>query len=286
MSENIKVSIITPVYKGNKYLKKLLKNICEALKFDKSLKFEWILVNDFPSEKLINLNSLNTNLIIRMISNSKNLGIQASRVNGLKIAKGEYVLFLDQDDLLTKDAIQLHLKNISDYDVSVGNGYLEDIQKEYRKIFKNINQINYVKNISTYFFIGNIIISPGMVLIKRKKIPTYWQKRTLKYNGADDWLLWVMLLADNAKFTTFDSITYIHRYTAENTSDNVTGMIKSSEEALQSFIGIYPEYKKIAPVYIKRLTIWHNISLEKKNKFIQYLVHPSIGLRFFIYKVR
>ena len=67
------ISIITPVYKGNKYLPNLVKYIEEAAKNVGKYQVEWLLVNDFPEEKVDKPESHIKNLKIRLINNERNL---------------------------------------------------------------------------------------------------------------------------------------------------------------------------------------------------------------------
>ena len=89
--QKVNVSIITPVYKGNKYLIHLLKNIENAVKNVKQFYVEWVIVNDYPNEDIISLSTMLDNLSIKIINNDMNQGIQKSRINGFTKSRGEYI---------------------------------------------------------------------------------------------------------------------------------------------------------------------------------------------------
>ena len=145
------ISIITPVYKGNEYLSSLLKFIENSVKGVDKYQVEWLLVNDFPKEKVKKLESHVKNLKIRLINNEKNLGIQQARINGIQQCTGKYILLLDQDDKISKDALRIHLRNLVNADVSVTNGYIENKNKKLRKVFSTKSQIKCTTNINYYF---------------------------------------------------------------------------------------------------------------------------------------
>ncbi len=88
-----KVSIIIPVYNGEKYIKKTLSSV-----FNQSFKgFEVITIDDGSQDKTKEI--LKTyGKKIRYI-HQKNKGTAAARNTGIKAAKGKYIAFLDQDDL-------------------------------------------------------------------------------------------------------------------------------------------------------------------------------------------
>lgn len=53
--------------------------------------------------------------------NPQNLGIHKSRVNGINLAHGDYILLLDQDDSITDDYLKEQLNAIESADISVCN---------------------------------------------------------------------------------------------------------------------------------------------------------------------
>ncbi|MBD5545390.1 MAG: glycosyltransferase family 2 protein [Lachnospiraceae bacterium] len=98
------VSVIVPVYKSEKTLERCVKSL--TMQSYKDL--EILLVVDGPpdqsgelAEKLAGEDNR-----IRVI-NQKNQGVSAARNKGLKEAKGTYIRFLDSDDYVEKDSIQI-----------------------------------------------------------------------------------------------------------------------------------------------------------------------------------
>lgn len=100
MKNIIGITVITPFYYGNNYIRRLLTSIkqCAAMCKKKAV-FEVIIVNDSPNEKVCIPKEFDE-MNIKVIVNEKNMGIQKTRINGLKYAKNEWILFLDQGDEL------------------------------------------------------------------------------------------------------------------------------------------------------------------------------------------
>ena len=90
----MKVSVIVPVYNVEKYLKKCIDSLLNQTLDD----YEIIIINDCSKqdEKKI-IESYNDKRIV-YIENTKNMGIGYNRNIGIKMAKGEYVCFIDSDD--------------------------------------------------------------------------------------------------------------------------------------------------------------------------------------------
>lgn len=278
------VSIITPVYKGNRFLLLLLQNISSVAENAKKYSIEWIIVNDYPEEDIIPLKSNSTNLSIRIINNSKNVGIQKSRIKGLKSSKGKYILFLDQDDKIDSQTLKVHMDTIRDKDVSISNGF-NQIGNKFIPVFKNLKQMTLLNKLSIYFYIGNLIVSPGMALIRKNAIPNLWIENVLKINGADDWLLWVLLIKTKAKFSFIDKKLYFHIKTPFNTSDNIKQMIDSSNEAVNKYIYFFPDDIKLSKVYKRKLKMWNNYALKGRKKGMEYFFNPDIAFYTLMYKI-
>ena len=95
-----KVSVIVPIYNNEKYLKECLDSICNQTLDD----IEIICVNDGSEDnslKILEEYKQKDNRIILL--NQDNLGVSAARNNGIKIATGEYIGFVDSDDYIDND---------------------------------------------------------------------------------------------------------------------------------------------------------------------------------------
>ena len=109
----LKLSIIIPVYNVEQYIRPCLESVIrQGLKEEC---YEVIVVNDGTEDRSIemiqDLISRYQNIIV---INQKNQGLSMARNNGLQVATGEYVLFIDGDDLLMDNCLSYLLnKTIS-----------------------------------------------------------------------------------------------------------------------------------------------------------------------------
>ena len=119
MTNNIKVSIIVPVYNVKKYLSKCLGSLR-----DQTLKeIEIICVNDGStdgSDKLLNTLAKYDSRIV--IINQENQGLSAARNAGIKIAKGEYIGFVDSDDWVDIDFYEKLYNAAKKFDCDIASG--------------------------------------------------------------------------------------------------------------------------------------------------------------------
>lgn len=232
----MKISVITPFYEGDKYMDSYVDNMLDneqALR-KSGHELEVILVNDSPWKNLEAPSGQSQ--FFKVITNDENRGIHYSRVAGLHEASGEYIIFLDQDDAIASDALQKMLKTAtaSKSDVLVCNAFLQQADGSNLLWYRNDYHKSLVGDFSTYLRIGIQIISPGQCLIKREAIPTFWQENLVQKNGADDYYLWLLMLAKGCGFSYLDEPLYTHRYTRTNLSKDTT----VTDESIYDFLNL------------------------------------------------
>ena len=102
----MKVSVIVPVFNTSKYLARCLDSILSQTQKD----FELIAINDGSSDNSADILSQYASRDSRIIIvTQRNKGLSAARNSGLKIARGEWIMFVDSDDFIPCDAIEKFL---------------------------------------------------------------------------------------------------------------------------------------------------------------------------------
>ena len=110
MSE-VFLSYIVPCYNVEKYLPRCIESLKQQ--FVESYDLEFIMVNDGSTDGTISLiNEFAESDKRVVVVDQENLGVCKARNNGLKVARGEYVFFLDGDDYMTDNAAQI-IRNFS-----------------------------------------------------------------------------------------------------------------------------------------------------------------------------
>ena len=106
-----KLSIIVPVYNVEKYIRPCIESIFKQGLDDAD--FEVIIVNDGTKDRSMEViaDIINTHQNIQIL-NQENQGLSMARNNGLEIAVGKYILFIDSDDMLISKSVP-YLLNIA-----------------------------------------------------------------------------------------------------------------------------------------------------------------------------
>ena len=104
------VSIIMPAYNAAKTIQASIESVIAQTHKD----WELIIIDDCSTDgtfKLVRNIAANDDRI-RLLTNEHNLGVSSTRNIGITQAQGEYIAFLDSDDLWHKDKLEKHLQFI------------------------------------------------------------------------------------------------------------------------------------------------------------------------------
>lgn len=115
----MKISVIVPYHKGIEYLRDCL----DSLKVQSYSNIEVLIVSDHAStEELDLVNEYNSELNIKVLHLNKKTGVAAARNMGLNHASGEYIYFLDSDDYLYDNTLEILMTSLEedDYDIIYG----------------------------------------------------------------------------------------------------------------------------------------------------------------------
>lgn len=136
MEKEIKVSIVIPIYNKEKILSETLKSLFKQTYAENT---EFILINDGStdnSEKIcLNFLERYKNIFKIIYKKTCNQGRSSARNLGIDLATGEYLMFLDADDQIEENMIEVMYENIKEnnYDMGIcGIKYFD----ENNKLFK------------------------------------------------------------------------------------------------------------------------------------------------------
>lgn len=192
------VSVIVPVYNVEQYLDECLNSICQQTYEN----LEIIVVEDCSTD-----NSLNTLIKyledsrVKLIQHEKNSGLSAARNTGIDAAKGDYIMFVDSDDLVHLSLIELCVKYaiVNDADLITYNfkAFEDGIKLSPQLDLSNVDNLKVLEQGENYFnqqhFAWLKFIRTSLVKSKRLYFPI-----GLYY---EDWPFhWELGLVANKKF--------------------------------------------------------------------------------------
>jgi teichuronic acid biosynthesis glycosyltransferase TuaG len=221
-TQQILVSIITPVYNSENFLSATIESVIRQT----YLNWELILVDDCSTDRSFEIISEYARKDLRIKSFRNNINSKAfeSRNVALKNANGRYIAFLDSDDIWAETKLEYQIKFMQK------NEYGFTYTNFYRFIDNPIigKPINLKKRISYYGLIQNTIIATSSVIID-KKMTGDFRMENLYY---DDFKLWLTLLKKiNFAYCLNKNLLY-YRITPNSLSNN---KFKSAKKVYKMF---------------------------------------------------
>ncbi|MDR2901958.1 MAG: glycosyltransferase [Lactobacillales bacterium] len=200
----VKVSVIMPVYNTDtNHLKEAIDSVLNQTFQD----FELLIVDDSSTNK----NTIKTlksyqNEKIKVLSTSINSGAAAARNLAIENAKGEYIAFIDSDDISFPERFEKQLAFFTkspETDV-LGTTFLEIPEKKIKKRITNPLELK------EFIIFKGCPFCQSSVMLKKAIL----DKNNIRYRPntipAEDYALW-MDLAEHATFANLEDILVMYR---------------------------------------------------------------------------
>ena len=130
----ITFSIILPVYNGEAYLTECIDSILRQTVTD----FELIIVNDGSTDDSLSISSKSASADERIkIIDKANEGVSIARNVALAVAKGKYIYFVDSDDVLEENCLELFWEVLKKNDVDIVRADYQAIGRKREPLFVN-----------------------------------------------------------------------------------------------------------------------------------------------------
>lgn len=220
---DIKVSVIVPIYKVEKYLEKCILSLTNQTYQN----LEIILVDDGSPDNcpLICDEYAKKDSRVKVIHKS-NGGVMSAWIEGFKHSRGKFVTFLDGDDTFQENAIEVMINNMQDADLCICG---------YQLVFENSNMVSIqtaVKSGEEGVFEGQLlenfkkynILQPNSYmqflkcnkLFKREIIANNLKYCDMRVSWGDDCCIVMAAILDSNKIVVTNNITlnYLQRQTS------------------------------------------------------------------------
>ncbi len=264
MKDLIKVSILVPFYNVEKYVGRCVESL-----FTQTYKnIEYIFVNDCTPDKsmeIINamIEKYGVASQCKMIVHNHNQGISASRNDCLDNMSGDYFLFIDSDDYVDKDMVELLVLAAKKENADIsGCGYIEEyVDHSVEHPQKYSNNHNEMMRAITLLTIKGVMWK----LLVRSTIVTEHRDEVrfiLDRNMVDDYLFCCQIFYYAKRFACVDRCLYHWiQYNPNNYTHTTIFAVESQASAIRKAEEFYRE-KKVYNVVSEELL---------KRKFISKL---------------
>lgn len=257
-----KVSIIVPVYNMEKYLKQCMDSLVNQTLKD----IEVIVINDGSKDKSLDIlkkyKKKYPNIV--KIIDQENGGISVARNNGISVATGKYIGFVDSDDYIKLDMFEKLYNEIektkSDIVVCDFEEYhMKDETFKYIYVTDKIIFDNFYEDTS---IINTIDYAPWNKLYKRELFDDIKFIKNTKYEDLNA-ILKIFLISK--KISTVKESLYLYRINEDGETKTVNKKVEDILIILQDLID-----------YSKEINVFDKIKYELRelcvNKTFFYLI--------------
>lgn len=293
------ISVVIPVYNGENVIRRSMDNVIKQTFGD----WELIVVNDGSTDTTSEILSEYCDRARIKIITKPNGGVSSARNAGINVAKGEYITFIDADDIIEETYLEQLSKGI-EYDFTVtGFCYNETPQIPGIRVSQAKNRDIVSENISEYLQTDNFCFPWARMFklsILKKNCIRFDEKLRFGEDHVFNWtyLCYInSLLIDNSTLyhkmaednsgigysnLTFDEINYLDRrlYNIKCQMERYYGI--KITPALKnlfhiSFMKDCITYKKLS-FYVNYYKKYHPESTESEayNHIAKYLFHPAL----------
>ena len=262
-SINPLISIIVPIYNSDSFLDKTINSIISQT----YSQWELILVNNGSSDgsKFLMDSYEKKDQRIKCIHFEKNSGGPAfPRNEGMKIAKGEYIAFLDSDDFWEKEKLekQISLTDSKTKLIISSEAFMVD---EHNNNLGELKRSNFFKRLKKFFDCKNIFLIYNPIILSTSLVrnsPFLKFKENENFQSIEDWSLWIDLVSMGYELKIIDTPLCSYRVHKDSLSN------KNNENQ-----------------YRKGYVLYKNLYLEGRIKAYKYYFLIMIqSLRLFRFK--
>lgn len=247
------VSVIMPAYNCEKYIEDAINSVLEQTYSN----LELIVIDDGSKDKTIDIikRISKQDDRVKLVKNEKNLGVSATRNKGISLAKGDWIAFLDSDDIWKKTKLEKQMQNANKTGAQflfTGVTYINEDGEPYSGIFEVPSIVSYKK------LLRQNVITCSSVLIKKRFFDTIKME---KDDMHEDYAVWLRILKTGICAYGINEPLIIYRISRNSKSGNKIKTIKMTYKVFR-FIGI----NQVGSAYF---TFRHVIGAFKKYRKIK-----------------
>ncbi len=243
-----KVSVIIPVYGVEKYISATVQSVLEQTYKD----FELLIVDDGSPDRSREICQQLTDSRIKIIS-QENRGVSAARNTGIRHAQGDYLAFLDGDDLWLPQKLEKHVEHLEN-SPSVGVSFSQSAFIDELGQPLGIYQTSKLNGITPPFILCRNPIGNGSTPVIRREVfeairfednfngtveDCYFDQRLHNIEDIECWLR--IAIQTDWQIEGIPEALTLYRLTTGGASTNLMKQFESLEKVLEKTRSYAPE---------------------------------------------
>jgi glycosyltransferase involved in cell wall biosynthesis len=228
------ISVIIPVYNGERTIQETIESVLNQT----FTNFELIVIDDGSQDSTLQIVSTIQDPRIKVFSHP-NAGVSTSRNRGLSHATGEFISFIDADDLWTPDKLECQLKALQENPkAAVAYSWTDWIDRSNQLLGRG-SYLPEQGDVFAKLLLNDFVASGSNCLIRREALAEVGNFDR-EVAPAEDWDMWLRL-AIRYEFVLVPSAQILYRISPNSASFNVWKMEASSLRVIEKAFAIAPE---------------------------------------------
>lgn len=210
-----KVTVLIPLYNGEKYLAQCLNSVLRQTYTD----YECLIIDDGSSDDSLALARSFTDPRFRVVANGRNLGGGATRNRGFDLARGEYVAFFDCDDVCVPDRLEKQVAFMDAHsEVGVCGGFVHVTNQDGIPLADGICQCPTGHEAIARLLAVECTLYNPTLLVRRRVVIQNGLYHDTTYTAAED-MDWYIRLARVTQLANLPQVlTYYRRHPFQETA--------------------------------------------------------------------
>lgn len=216
------ISIIIPAYNAEKTIKETIESVQEQTFSD----WELIVINDGSNDKTLEIIQTISDERLRVFSYLNSGTAGAARNRGISHATGEYIAFLDADDLWTQNKLEMQLKALQDNpEAGVAYSWTYFIDEQGEFLYPCI-PIYHKGNVYANLLLTNFLENGSNPLIRKQAVALVGEFNS-SLAPSEDWDYYLRLAA-NWDFVLVPDYQIFYRLSSNSMSSQKVNQMKNS----------------------------------------------------------
>ncbi len=220
------VSIVTPAFNSAKFIAETIQSV-QRQTYEN---WEMIIIDDFSTDETISIiNSFSADSRVKLFQLEKNSGAGIARQKAVDLAQGNFIAFLDADDLWFPEKLSKQINFMQINNLPFTFSYYNCINEEGKSLHKNVkapqtltfrqlfwrNHIGNLTGIYSVDFFGKISIS-------------HFRKR-------QDWMMWLTILKKIKTAQPVPEVLASYRLRESSVSSSKISLLKHNYNVYRRF---------------------------------------------------
>ena len=228
------ISVIIPVSNGERTIKETIDSVLNQTFLD----FELIVINDGSQDSTLKIVSSILDPRLKVFS-YPNAGLAATRNRGVSHASGEYISFIDADDLWTPDKLEAQFKALqANPQAAVAYSWTDWID-ESGQFLRPGGHISVKGDVFATLLVRDFVESGSNPLIRTEALAEVGGFDE-SLPAVEDWDMWLRLAA-GYEFVCVPSPQILYRVSSSSMSSNVWKMEAGSLQVIERAFAVAPE---------------------------------------------